>query len=177
MSINTTEFCHLSTAPLFQKWLYAVDYKLYLELLEHLRLGLGCKRNKQKMVEILDNITKDAIKNQNLMAFLRSNYPSIIIEDKVNHDHSKDNKHRVFSHYDPNLSTWPRRIIFTNIDSTSSKRSLSKLVDDFCSENDYCESIIIENHAYVEYLPIGYKHIKDKIPTKNWQIRSFNKNN
>ncbi len=177
--IDQNQFCYLSNSDLFLRWLYSTDIKLYTELIEHLRRGLGCGANREKMIDIYASLTK-AGHDKNLEQFLKKNYPNMIVGDQVNdkpivvgntNNFAALNKHKVFSHYDPTLATYPRRLIITQLDA--GQMSLGRIVLSFCSQQDYCEHVVVDDRAYIEYLPHGYGNLKNKIPDKNWQVRAY----
>lgn len=135
--------------------------------------GHGCSENRVKMFEVLQTITKNRPWAIALESFLSKNFPAMIIDDakastpKVAAKEA-GNKHRVFSYYDPTLATFPRRIIFSD-------GNLEKKIHDFCAKQFYCEWIVIDDRAYVEYVPLDAASHKSNIPEKNWQIRAFKK--
>jgi hypothetical protein len=180
MKINSREFCNLSGDARFQKWLYRIKHDLYRVLMDHLHKGEGCSSNKAKMVEILKVMLADRILSQQLKDFLRSAYPHIISDGgppKVAVNYVTHNKHNVFQHYDPTLATFPRRLIITVVDARQSNKSLDAMVRQFCQMQAISEHIIIDDYAYIEYLPMEYTDIKDQVPEKNWQIRLYRTRN
>ena len=135
--------------------------------------GHGCSENRVKMFEVLQTITRNRPWALALESFLSKNFPAMIVDDTKTSTSkilSKEagNKHRVFAYYDPTLATFPRRIIFSDGD-------LGKKVRDFCAKQFYCEWVVIDDRAYVEYIPPEAAAHKSNIPEKNWQIRAFKK--
>jgi len=170
MKINPNEFCYLAKSELFLVWLRSIDAKLHDGLIEHLKAGLGCTSNKAKMLEVLRALIRDNRIVVLLERFLRQNFPALIVDDAKTAvlPERVQNKHRVFTYYDPTLATFPRRLIFIG-------SNLPKKVRDFCAGQFYCEHVIVEDRAYVEYVPNDSAAIKPNIPEKNWQIRGFRK--
>lgn len=169
MKINSDEFCYLSQSTSFLSWLHATNEKLYSGLIEHLKKAAGCKSNKQKMLETLQEIRKHRDQVKLLEQFLRRHYPGIIISDTAAPASPNLNKHKVFEHYDPGLVTYPRRLIVL----ASDVGDLEVTVLDFCAQQAHCEHIIIEDRAYIEFLPAEHLSLISKIPDKNWMIRRY----
>jgi hypothetical protein len=174
--INSAEFCYLAKSELFLTWLKNLDTDLHQDLMNFLMGGHGCSENRVKMYELLRIITKNRQWAIALESFLVQHFPAMIIDDTKNSTSSSrrimskevDNKHKVFTYYDSSLATFPRRIIFSGGD-------LHKQVNDFCSRQFYCEWVIIEDRAYIEYVAPDAAAHKENIPDKNWQIRAFKK--
>ena len=171
--INSNEFCYLAKSELFLTWLKSLDSTMHANLINFLMSGQGCAENRAKMYDLLQAIVKNRQWALALESFLMQNFPAMLIDDsKVLQTPQKtkeDNKHKVFTYYDPSLATFPRRIIFCSDD-------LQKQIRDFCARQFYCEWIIIEDRAYIEYIPYDAAAYKSEIPEKNWQIRAFKKN-
>lgn len=171
--IKQNEFCFLAKSELFLTWLKGIDEAVYADLVKFLMEGHTCGDNRLKMIEILKYIQKNQQWAKSLEEFITKNYPAMIVDDS-NENKSRvisraiDNKHRVFSYYDPTLATFPRRIILSGND-------LQKQVRDFCSKQFYYESIVVEDRAYIEYVPQGISDLIKDIPEKNWQIRAYKK--
>ena len=163
MKINPKEFCYLSQSEVFLDWLYSISPPLHSGLVEHLRKALGCGSNKQAMLNLLKQITQNSIWVASLGNFLRDNFPAIIIEDDV----QVINKHGVFDYYDPTLSTYPRR--FSIVD----EGNLKEAVLNFCAKQGYCDYAIVDDRAYIEYLPPDLMGIKGSIPMQNWQVKRY----
>jgi hypothetical protein len=171
--INSNEFCYLAKSELFLTWLKNLDRDLHDNLIEFLKQAKGCSANKAKMFEVLKAITTNRKWVIALESFLMKNFPAIIIDDMKSFEQKRvskeiENKHKVFTYYDPVLVTFPRRIIFSGGD-------LQKSVQDFCIKQFYSEWIIIDDRAYIEYLQPDVATYKPNIPEKNWQIRAYKK--
>lgn len=180
MKINSAEFCHLSSSTSFQKWLHTINYDLYKDLLTHLHKGENCASNRAKMVGLLKKLLRDNNTRKQLQSYLRATYPHMISEDDppvVATNYNSYDKHNVFEHYDPSLLTFPRRLILTELEAQQSGVSLQRLVFNYCSMQAYCDHIIIDGRAYIEFLPPDLGELKDQIPAKNWQVQSYRTRN
>ena len=174
--INSNEFCYLAKSELFLTWLKNLNVDLHTDLVRFLMSGQGCAENRAKMYEVLQIIVKNRQWAISLESFLSKHFPAIITDDakmaapapRRLASKEVENKHKVFTYYDPALATFPRRIIFSG-------NGLQKKVTDFCARQFYSEWIIVEDRAYVEYIQPGASTQKSDIPEKNWQIRAFKK--
>jgi len=170
--INSNEFCYLAKSELFLTWLKSLDSTMHADLVSFLMSGKGCAENRAKMYDLLQAIIKNRQWALALESFLMQNFPAMLVDDSKAQASQKskeiDNKHNVFTYYDPSLATFPRRIIFSSDD-------LQKQVRDFCARQFYCEWIIVEDRAYIEYITHDSAVHKSDIPEKNWQIRAFKK--
>jgi hypothetical protein len=169
MKINSNEFCHLAKSEVFLVWLRNIASDLHTDLVNHLKVGKGCAANKAKMLDTL-RVLVDRKLEAVLEQFLQQKFPAILIDNNsgVVAPRKVENKHRVFSYYDPSLITFPRRIIMVG-------NNIHKRLQDFCAKQFYCEHVIIEDYAYIEYVSNEKAEYKSSIPEKNWQIRMFKK--
>ena len=173
--IKPDEFCYLAKSELFLTWLKNLNIDLHTDLIRFLMSGQGCAENRMKMYETLQIIVKNRQWALALESFLSKHFPAMITDDaKVSTTPRRlvskevENKHKVFTYYDPSLATFPRRIIFSGGD-------LQKKVRDFCARQFFCESLIIDDRAYVEYIQPDAAIHKAEIPEKNWQIGQYKK--
>ena len=171
--IKSDEFCYLAKSDQFLTWLRNLDVGLHTDLIEFLKSGRGCTENRNKMYAVLQAIVHNPAWAASLESFLTKNFPAMIVDDSRSAPaktatRGQENKHKVFSYYDPSLATFPRRIIFVGGD-------LQKKIRDFCAKQFYCEWVVIEDHAYIEYIQPEAAIHKSNIPDKNWQIRAFKK--
>jgi hypothetical protein len=143
---------------------------MHTDLISFLMSGQGCAENRAKMYDLLRAIIKNRQWALALESFLIQNFPAMLIDDSKAQTSQKvkeiENKHNVFTYYDPSLATFPRRIIFSGDDP-------QKQIRDFCARQFYCEWIIVEDRTYVEYIPHDAAVHKSDIPEKNWQIRQY----
>lgn len=165
MKIDPDEFCYLAKSETFLVWLRGTDANLYADLVNFLKSGQGCTANKKKMLAVLNILIQNRASAMALEQFIRQNFPAMIIGPRTAISKGT-NKHQVFSYYDPALTTFPRRMILVGAD-------LPKKIRDFCSKQFYYEYVIVEDYAYIEYIPPEAVSLKSSIPDKNWQIRSF----
>jgi hypothetical protein len=159
MKIKVDQFCSLATSPTFQTWLYNHDGELYRRFMTRLRESRGCNDNRELMKSILAEIENQG----EIVSFLQKHYPTMI-EGSVQ-AFAGDG---VFTHYNPSILTYPRRIIFVG-----PKRELQKKVNDFLLDKIKGDYIIIGNRAYVEYLKKEDIVVSDQIPQHNWQIAKY----
>jgi hypothetical protein len=97
--------------------------------------------------------------------FLQKHYPTMIEGGVTTAVGDYD---EIFTHYNPNILTYPRRIIFTG-----PKRELQKKVREFLLDKLKSDHIIVGDRAYVEYLEKADAAIAGKIPLSNWQIAAY----
>lgn len=165
MRIKVEQFCSLATSPSWQAWLYHFNADLYRKFIKRLQESRGCSQNRELMTEILQEI--DSINGGDALgAFLAKHYPHMI--DGPNKANISKHTGQVFEYYNPNILTYPRRVIFTG-----DIRSLKRTVNEFVLDKIKHDSIIVGNTAYVEYLTKEDMNIADKIPNSNWQIPAY----
>lgn len=158
MLVNTGHFCALSTNPQFLGWLQKFASDVYTSLVEHGRKSSGCSANTQKMLWVLDTISKRPGGEDSLALFLRDKFPHVIVVPKAAIKQSI-----VFDHYDPTLLTIPRRLI---LDSEDAARR-------FLADKPVGEYVVVEERAYIEYLPIELAGLLSQIPAENWRVRAW----
>lgn len=115
------------------------------------------------MVEVLAEIDK-AGGNDKLLAYLHQHYPHILVSKQAAPAAVKDSD-EIFENYNPDLLTYPRRIIFEGEASELRSKVQSFLVDKIKSD-----FVIVGDRAYVEYLTSEDTAIKDLIPITNWRV-------
>ena len=171
MLVKVDQFCSLSTSPSWQAWLYHTDTVLYRKFIKRLQESKGCSQNRDLMIDILKELDKLPDGAEKLNNFLTKHYPHMIenSEKQFNDDILHSNfDNTVFEYYNPNLLTYPRRIIFTG-----DQRSLRQTIKEFVLDKIKYDSIIISNTAYIEYLIAEDSLIVDKIPDSNWRIPAY----
>ena len=174
--IDQEQFCTLASSDKFRLWLKDIDPDAHVDLVEHLRKGLGCKSNKEKMKAIFDKFRHDEEKLAKLNEWVKDVYPSLIIHDPKKPLRLRANnsdKHGVFPDYDPTLPTIPRRLIITIQDAAKNGMDLRGLISAFCVKQVYCDHIITDDRAYVEYLPRELSGHVNKIPDSNLMLPRF----
>lgn len=168
--LKISQFCSLATAPAWQTWLYNHNESLFNNYLTKLHESKGCNYNRELMVETLDKISQSGGYAQ-LLDFISTNYPYMVVEEYK----SKSDKpiaDAIFPDYIPNVLTYPRRVVFSG-----DPEELSKRIKKFTVDKLKHDSIIVDNRGYVEYLTEDDIGLIDQIPTHNWLIASYRKNN
>jgi hypothetical protein len=174
MKINSGEFCYLSTSETFLGWLYQYAPEMHTGLIKHLQQSKGCRSNRDKMMDIFGKIQKDRPLAESLAQFIQDHFPQLITGNNVESASSNLlNRHNVFSHYDPSLTSFPRRIILEHRPESDIQRDILT----FCARQGYCEHIIVEDRAYIEYLLPEHAILQDKIPSRNWEVRAYKRAN
>jgi hypothetical protein len=105
--------------------------------------------------------------NDQLIAFLRQNFPHVVDEKSETAQKTQDLP-PVFEHYNPKILSYPRRIIFEG-----NTQSLKQQILQFTIDKPKHDSLIIKNKAYVEYLTRADMQIAHQIPMKNWIIAQY----
>lgn len=164
MKIKVEQFCSLATSPSFQSWLFHYDDGLYRRFIARLRESRGCGDNRELMKGLLTNIQEQG-GGDAMTTFLQKHYPAMVGGGTKASAGDYDD---VFTHYNPNILTYPRRIIFVG-----PKRELLKKVREFVLDKPKSDHIIVGDRAYVEYLEEADAAITDKIPLRNWQIAAY----
>lgn len=185
MNIKTSHFCGLSSATDFRGWLKTTALDLYEELVN--TPIKGCKSKQEKMIVIKDKLYNRG-KGDELEAFIKRRYPYMIVEGpstplqkitqkikakpkalEVRLDHIEGvNKHKVFKHYRPDLLTFPQKYIIVG-----DPLKLPDLIKSFVADKVGVDSIIIEDHAYIEYFKRKYSDIVDKIKPDTREIWTY----
>jgi hypothetical protein len=101
-----------------------------------------------------------------VLGFLQKHYPETI--EGGTRAPIDDDYDGIFTHYNPNILTYPRRIIFAG-----PKRELQKKVREFLLGKLQSDYIIVDDRAYVEYLEQGDIAVEKKIPLSNWLIGQY----
>jgi hypothetical protein len=174
--IDQDQFCSLAASDKFRLWLKNTDPDLHAGLIEHLRKGLGCKSNKEKMKSIFDKIKRDDEKLVELNEWIKDVYPSLLVYDPKKPLRLRANNediHGVFPDYDPTLPTIPRRVIITVHDAVRNEMDLRGLIGAFCTKQAYCDYFTTGDRAYIEYLPKELAGYVNKIPDANLMLPRF----
>lgn len=177
MKLKTSHFCGLSSASDWRAWLKSVALDLYNDLVSAPKKG--CKANQEKMIDIHAALIKRGLQPK-FESFIRQRFPYVIDED----DHSTlnilkpskpvapttpvaghietMNKHKVFRSYRPDILSFPHKYIIVGNPSTL-KESVSK----FTFDKVGVDTLIIEDHAYIEYFHKRYSDVVEKIPQES----------
>jgi len=165
MQILTERFCSLSTSPSWQAWLYHHNVDIYRKFINSLNGSRGCGENRELMKEVLSTIDDNG-GGPDLSEFLLKHYPDMV-EGGVTSTTIDDN-YEIFPNYNPDILTYPRRIIFTG-----PKRELMQRVRSFLLDKIQSDFIISDGRVYVEYLKAEDAEIMRQIPQSNWQISQY----
>ena len=165
MKIKTDQFCGLATSPSFQTWLYNNDVELYRSFISGLQQSRGCSQNRELMLELLTEIQNRG-NSDSLAVFISKNYPHMIDGNESMRSSYDDDT--VFSNYNPNILTYPRRMIVEG-----DERSLNRQAREFLLDKMKGDYIIVGNKLYIEYLEKKDKSIANSIPLSNWQIANY----
>lgn len=180
MKLKISHFCGLSSATDWRTWLKSVALDLYDDLVNAPKKG--CKANQEKMVDIHQALIKRGLQTK-FEAFIRQRFPYVIEED----DHStlnvlrpakvppptkpvvghieQMNKHKVFRSYRPDILSFPHKYIIAGDAATLKER-----VKQFTFDKVGVDTLIIEDHAYIEYFHKRYSDVVGKIPQENRDI-------
>lgn len=163
MKIKTDQFCGLATSPSFQSWLYHHDIKLYRTFMSNLQQSKGCSHNREMMLRLLTDIQNTG-GNDSLIMFISKNYKHMIDGGGAAESDGGD----VFVGYNPNILTYPRRVIFSG-----DNRSLLKKAKEFLIDKLSGDYIIVGDKLYIEYLNKSDSQISGSVPIDNWQIANY----
>jgi hypothetical protein len=176
MKLKHSHFCGLSSATDWRIWLKSVAPDLYDGLINAPKKG--CKANQEKMVEIHQELLKRGLQAK-FEAFIRQRFPYVIDEDNhttlnvispkkleptkpiVGHIETI-NKHKVFRSYRPDILSFPHKYIIVGDPTT-----LNEQIKKFTHDKVGVDTLIIEDHAYIEYFHKRYSDVVEKIPQEN----------
>lgn len=185
MNIKTGHFCGLSSATDFRNWLKGVAPELYDDLVN--APVKGCRAKSEKMIQIKDKLYTIG-KGLELEAFIQRRYPYMISQTPLppkepskqylevikskpstepkQSDHIDSlNKHKVFKHYRPDLLTFPHKYIIVG-----DPIKLPDLIKAFTVDKVGVDSIIVDDHAYIEYFTRRYSDVAEKIKQEDREI-------
>lgn len=163
MKLKIDQFCNLATSPSWQAWLYNLDKELSKEFMLKIQNSKGCSQNKDIMLNTLRKIQDHGLADR-LMNYMVANYPNMV--EDLSAMPSKFNG-PVFN-FNPNLVTFPRRIVFQG-----SINDIKRRINSFALDKIKYDSIIVDGVGYVEYLTKEDKSIESQIPAKNWLIAAY----
>lgn len=180
MKLKINHFCGLSSATDWRVWLRSVAPDLHDKLVNN--PNKGCKANQERMVEIHKDLI-DRGMQATLENFLRQRFPYVITEEDrstlrtappkpkiepikpvVGHIEQM-NKHKVFRNYRPDILSFPHKYIIVGEPS-----SLVERIKTFTFDKVGVDTIIVEDHAYIEYFLKRYSDVVEKIPKENRDI-------
>lgn len=188
MEIYTHSFCSISRNDDWQAWLKATATDLYTDLSKTLSSKSGCKANSNKMQEIYSKLYTRGL-GPAFEDFVTRRLPWLVKtqtgqpkthkpitvqkpapkeKSTIPAEFAKLNKHKVFESYNPNLLTFPQKLILTG-----DSEQLYPRVQLFCKDKLAVDYIIIEDHAYIEYFLPKFTSIIDRYPRNNREIFKY----
>jgi hypothetical protein len=167
LSLNKSQFCHLSSSPVWKAWLHSFDVGIFQDLVEHLRKGATCAANTAKMLSILERITASPSGEDALKLFLQRNFPHII--------NVQQPPPAFIESFSTGLFTIPMRTIVRGNGSKDAAVQASKYAETArAAKYDF---MVIESLAYLEYVPPDMADLVDTIPPENWLTTTHKQNN
>jgi hypothetical protein len=191
MKIITEQYCNLARSKNFQNFLRSVSPDLFKNLIKQLQKGEGCNSNKNKMIEIQEELKSRGLIN-NLLDFLLDKYPNMVIKDTNN---KKDNKfeikriiassaeelydkmnyHKVFEKYRPKILTIPQQYIILG----PTKQYVLNKINSFIRNKIDVDYIVLKGpelwHGYVEYFNLRFKNHLSDIQHNHRPIHQYKK--
>lgn len=170
MFLKSSEFCALSTSRKWLNWLYTFEKRLYVKLTNILHEQAGCRAGRETMLEILKEVTATPAGTSRLEQFLSAHFPHVIEKDPAGLPVQRlHGQLPVFGHYDAGLLTVPRRTILFHQD----RAALEALVRQFLAGQALGDYAIVDDYAYVEFLPLELAALAQTIPERNWRTRAW----
>jgi hypothetical protein len=175
--VRSKQFCILSREMLWQSWLHSVAPDLYDDLIKHLETSSGCRSNTIKM-EIIQKQLEIRGMSSKMVTFLLKNYPATVEEVHEPSDLPTGPKsdillagasQSIFKSYNPNLLTFPQRLIFENNDVDVLYRDTLEFIRNKVSV-DY---LIIDNRSYIEYFKTKYAAESKVIKMNNRELYRY----
>ncbi len=172
MKIKTGQFCALSKSTDWKNWLDHIAPDLFELLTETLKKSRGCRSSHEVMMNIYHELYKRNFGSE-FEKFVTNRYPYII--DNTKKDLRKRaatqprrylNKHKVFKSFRPGILSFPQKKILTGED-------LEKKVEEFISNKQGVDYIIVDGHAYIEYFMPKYAHVIKDIPEESRDIYQY----
>jgi len=186
IKIRKDVFCAMSRNADLRNWLKENMLSMSEYLESRLKKSSGCRENKKIMMSIYNSIYKSNqpqliskfekfIKDRFPYALehkskqmLKPKTPTSQVEKiaKYSGGYSELNKHKIFEAYKPHVITLPQKLIIVDKDPIRLKRA----IDNFISGKPKSDFIIVEDRAYIEYIPVG---MPLDIPDSQWEIKSY----
>lgn len=178
MRVKNGQFCSISKKKEWQEWLANIDEDLYDMLMTVVNERRGCRTNKEIMMKIY-RLLYERGHGADFEQFIDNHFPWMI-ESRRNHISSKIckvrsstnckeiNKHKVFKSYRPDLLTFPHKLILVDDVNVIEER-----VKAFVADKILIDYIIIDDHAYIEYLQPKYADLIDEIPMEAREIHTY----
>lgn len=186
MNVNVSQFCSLSSNPDFRNWLGKISPSMLAELTKNPKKG--CRSNVEKMMEIHKRLYEIG-KGLEFEDLIRKRFPYLIKNEmpavrvspaplppvqaeeykrKQISDIESMNKHKVFKSYRPDLLTFPHKYIIVGEPDT-----LPTKIKEFAADKVGVDTLIIEDHAYIEYYLRRYSDVSEKIPRDQREIWAY----
>ena len=162
MELKTGLFCRIAREAPWQEWLGVHSSDLLAEL-EYTIEKHGCGEVELCMVKIMNALKAQGLEPQ-LVAFLMRRYPYILKSFKT-----ESPKHKVFEFYNPNVLTFPHKIVMRNNDPDKLEEMVNKFTKDKCG----VDFVIVEDCAYVEYFNPKHRDIADKMPVATREVYRY----
>lgn len=189
--IRINEFCGISRNKIWQSWLESTAPDLHQQLIVTVTdPGGGCKKNTAAMVDIYNTLVRRG-HEKILLDFLKKEFPVALeevqknvfqttetekdkkIDPKVYNDIGEPNKHKIFKSYNPNILTFPQKMIIIDPNTFS----LNKKVRNFIKDKIDADFLIIEDRAYIEYFLSKYRQEASKYPQELRELYQWRKTN
>lgn len=172
MKIKVDKFCSLATSPSWQAWLYHFEAPLFRKFRAQLQESRGCTQNKDLMVDLLREIEQRPGGTEKVAEFLNKHYPHMLLKEDGDDQPQAEAVHKggpVFPYYNPDLLTFPRRVILEGGDD----RALTRRAREFLVDKLKGDFVVLEGRVYIEFLTQKDAALVDQIPASNWQIAAW----
>lgn len=165
------KFCSLSTSPSWSAWLYHFDAGLFRKFRVQLQEARGCTQNREIMVALLKEIEQRESGTERVYDFLNKHYPHMLVKDgqpQAERDPEVVGG-PVFGYFNPDLLTYPRRVILEG----GSERELTRRAKEFLIDKIKGDFVVVDGRAYLEFLSRVDVAVVDQVPAKNWMIAEW----
>jgi len=184
IKIRKDVFCTLSRNGDWREWLKENVPSLSEYLEAGLKKSAGCRDNKRIMSSIYNSLYESknadliskfekliidrfpyALRDKSIKKIPTKKIPNNQIDRIAKGDEYNNlNKHGEFEVYRPHIMTIPHKLILADKDPIRLKKSIDKFLSDKGSK-DY---VIVEDRAYIEYMPIA-----ENIPDECWEVKAY----
>jgi len=162
MELKTGLFCRIARESPWQEWLGIHSKELLAELVYTIEKH-GCGDVELCMVKIV-NVLKDMGLEAQLSAFLMRRYPYILKSFKA-----EPQKHEVFAFYNPNVITFPSKLVMRNDDP----KKLVGMVEKFTKDKCGVDFVIVDDCAYIEYFNTKHRNIANSMPMASREVHQY----
>ena len=189
LTLHYSKFCGLSKDKDFRAWLRTTAPELDEYFTKSSPVG-GCKANADRMVTVYNKLYETG-KGVAFEKIIKERFPYVVDRSAVakpnldprSHltvartatpiirvDNSKSlNVHGIFKLYRPEILTFPQKRILVNSDPAQLQAQISHFIQDKFG----VDTLIIGDHAYIEYFEPRYKDVVDKIPQQKRDIFQY----